>query len=305
MLQNCQKETMNSENPLKDDNRPYRMNEDSLAELRDESNESQSITRKSEKYLIYPKWLHLSSSYWTKSSFVCADRRNIPYSTERHCPIDPDDEKYRDIIKNTKTNWRHRWPLLCFGKDPRAHGDLEQWTWRVTASEKIPRQESIVFWKSLNQQDYEWNLLKRKNHEDHVASKGHNSIGHNSILHYNFVHKFIPVPQTRKIPDAQTAMDKEWKQKLETIPVLTVGQSQKKRSHSWSLKKNKKKIHSASYMNISSEKRAVRTKTSQTQRTCRTLWWQCQRWHRRSCSFHWTKHVCVTNDCCQNHGFDW
>ena len=38
-----------------------------------------------------------------------------------------------------------------------------------------------------------------------------------SMTHYNFVHKFIPMPQAMKIPDAKAAVDKEWK-KLETIP---------------------------------------------------------------------------------------
>ena len=35
--------------------------------------------------------------------------------------------------------------------------------------------------------------------------------------HYNLVHKFIPMPQAMKLPDAKAAVDKEWK-KLETIP---------------------------------------------------------------------------------------
>ena len=39
----------------------------------------------------------------------------------------------------------------------------------------------------------------------------------NSLSHCNLVHKFIPVPQAMKIPDAKAAVDKEWK-KLETIP---------------------------------------------------------------------------------------
>ena len=37
------------------------------------------------------------------------------------------------------------------------------------------------------------------------------------MTHYNLVHKFIPMPHAMKIPDAQTAVDKEWK-KLEAIP---------------------------------------------------------------------------------------
>ena len=38
------------------------------------------------------------------------------------------------------------------------------------------------------------------------------------MTHYNFVHKFISIPQAIKIPDAEAAVDKEWK-KVETSPV--------------------------------------------------------------------------------------
>ena len=45
-----------------------------------------------------------------------------------------------------------------------------------------------------------------KDHEDHIAGKGQNS-----MTHYNLVHKFILVPQAMIIPDAKAAVDKEWK----------------------------------------------------------------------------------------------
>ena len=51
-----------------------------------------------------------------------------------------------------------------------------------------------------------------EDHEDHIAGKGYNSMSH-----YNLVHKFIPMPQATKLPDAKAALDKDWK-KLETIP---------------------------------------------------------------------------------------
>ena len=42
-------------------------------------------------------------------------------------------------------------------------------------------------------------------HEDHIAGKGNNS-----LQHYNLVHKFMPMPQSVKIPAAKAAVDKEW-----------------------------------------------------------------------------------------------
>ena len=41
--------------------------------------------------------------------------------------------------------------------------------------------------------------------EDYIAEKGFKSKSH-----YNLVHKFIPVPQAMKIPDAKAAVDKDW-----------------------------------------------------------------------------------------------
>ena len=48
-------------------------------------------------------------------------------------------------------------------------------------------------------------------HEDHIAGKGDNS-----LQHYNLVHKFIPMHQAMKIPEAKAAVDKEC-EKLEKI----------------------------------------------------------------------------------------
>ena len=43
-----------------------------------------------------------------------------------------------------------------------------------------------------------------KNHEDHIAGKGINSLSH-----YNLVHKIVPVPEAMKMPDAKATVDKE------------------------------------------------------------------------------------------------
>ena len=53
-------------------------------------------------------------------------------------------------------------------------------------------------------------------HEDHIAGKGFTSM---TITIW--VHKFIPMPQAMKTPEATGAVDKEWK-KLETIQAWPV-----------------------------------------------------------------------------------
>ena len=59
----------------------------------------------------------------------------------------------------------------------------------------------------MNPRDNEQNLHSpKKKHEDHIAGKGFTSMSH-----HNSVHKFIPMPQAMKTPDAKAAVDKESK----------------------------------------------------------------------------------------------
>ena len=62
-----------------------------------------------------------------------------------------------------------------------------------------------------------------KIHDDPIARKGFTS-----MTHCNLVHKFIPMPQAMKIPDAKAAVEKEWK-KLEIIPSWNLEQTKSKR----------------------------------------------------------------------------
>ena len=77
-------------------------------------------------------------------------------------------------------------------------------------------------------------------HEDHIAGKGMNSPSH-----CNLVHKFIPMPQAMKIPDAKAAVEK--KGKTRKNPGMAADESQKqKRGDRWSkewVKKKKKMRH--------------------------------------------------------------
>ena len=47
--------------------------------------------------------------------------------------------------------------------------------------------------------------ILHEGHEDHIAGRGINSLNHCSL-----VHKFIPMPQAMKIPNAKAAVVKEW-----------------------------------------------------------------------------------------------
>ena len=45
---------------------------------------------------------------------------------------------------------------------------------------------------------------------------------------YNLVHKYIPMPQAMKIPDAKAAVDKEW-ETLATTPAWQLAQVKSKK----------------------------------------------------------------------------
>ena len=65
--------------------------------------------------------------------------------------------------------------------------------------------------------------------------------------HHNSVHKFIPVPQVIRIPDAKVAVDKEWK-KLETILAwkLKLERVRNKKEVILKAQRGKQKVHFAS-----------------------------------------------------------
>ena len=86
------------------------------------------------------------------------------------------------------------------------------------------------------------------------------------MSHYNLAHKFIPMPQAMKIPDAKAAVDKECK-KLETIPAWQLDKVKSKKEIVLEAQRDKKKVHFVTLMDICHLKKCgVRTKISEEQR---------------------------------------
>ena len=75
-----------------------------------------------------------------------------------------------------------------------------------------------------------------RNHEDHIAEKGFNS-----LRHYSLVHKFIPMPQAMKIPDVTAAVNKDWK-KLAKIPAWNLEKMKSEKDVIPEAQKEKKKF---------------------------------------------------------------
>ena len=125
-----------------------------------------------------------------------------------------------------------------------------------------------------------------KDHEDHVAGKGYNS-----MTHYNLVHKFILMSQAKKIPDAKAAVDKEWK-KLETIPAWQLDKVKSKKEVILEAQKDKMIVHFATLMVSCHLKNArLESKHPKIQRTSRAPRRQQKMTLRRIRGIHRTKIV--------------
>ena len=72
-----------------------------------------------------------------------------------------------------------------------------------------------------------------RNHEDHITDKEFNS------TRYSLLHKFIPMPQAMKIPDA---VDKEC-EKLEKMPAWQLNKVRSKKDGILEAQKEKRKVH--------------------------------------------------------------
>ena len=83
-----------------------------------------------------------------------------------------------------------------------------------------------------------------KPHQDHITAKGTNS-----VTHYSLVHKFIPMPQAFKIPDAEAAVEKYY-EKPEKIPVWQLTKVRNKKEVIEEARNKGRKVHFASLMDL-------------------------------------------------------
>ena len=83
-----------------------------------------------------------------------------------------------------------------------------------------------------------------KPHQDHITAKGTNS-----ITHHGLVHKFIPMPQAQKIPDAEAVVEKEW-EKLEKNTAWQLTKVRNKKEVIEEARNQGRKVHFASMMDL-------------------------------------------------------
>ena len=89
------------------------------------------------------------------------------------------------------------------------------------------------------------------------------------MTHFKLVHKFIPMPQAMKIPDAKAALDEEWK-KLETTPAWNLEKVKSKKEAILQAQRDNKKVHFATLVDICHLKKfGVETEIAEVQRQSR------------------------------------
>ena len=103
----------------------------------------------------------------------------------------------RKPLRMQEENWKHQWLQPCLARlcKKNKHGESRTKTtdFKSKLACLLEASESTRLRVEESLQNY---------HEDHIAGKGDNS-----LQHFNLVHKFIPMPQTIKIPAAKTAVD--------------------------------------------------------------------------------------------------
>ena len=152
---------------------------------------------------------------------------------------------------------------------------------RLEASNKVPKTKYVFIVESheSTRQPVEPSLPQFQ--EDHIAGKGVNSMSHHSL-----VHKFIPMPQVAKIPDAKGAVENVLN-KLETISAWQLKKVKSKREvgHPRGTKRPKESPLCYIDGHMSSPEFRDGTKVSEVQRSSRAPRWHGERRLWSLCSF--------------------
>ena len=191
--------------------------------------------------------------------------------------------EHKETTENAGKSWRYRWRRLCYARWERRSvlKSRGKPTTKPKSPTKSKRQSMHASWAAHESTSKRLESTLSQDHEDHIAERGFNSTSH-----YNLVHKFVPMPQAMKNPDAKAAMDKEWK-KLKTLPAWQLDKvKSKKRGHSGSTRREKESPFCYIDGLLSPQGHGIRTTVSKTQRTRRAPRRHCRRRFRFWCRIH-------------------
>ena len=124
--------------------------------------------------------------------------------------------------------------MLCKLRKTKRPNKLLETDSETKGSNKIQKTKHVCIAEAHESTRKLFELTRPKDHEDHIAERDFTPMSHN-----NLVHKFVPMPQAMKVPDAKEAVDKEW-EKLKKLPAWQLTKvKNKKGGHSGSTKGEK------------------------------------------------------------------
>ena len=173
--------------------------------------------------------------------------------------IDPEDKEFKETIKNARkkleTSVAPAMPCKNLKQNCGSRG-----------SNKVKTKLACILEASESTR-LRMEASLPKYHEDHFAGREDNS-----LQHYNMVHKFIHMPQAMKMPAAKAAVDKE-REKLGKIPAWDLTKVRNKSDVIDEARKEGRKVHFASLMDICHLKNAeLEAKHQKIQRSSCTPW---------------------------------
>ena len=186
-------------------------------------------------------WKHMSDASKRKAKQKWAvEKPKLDNARQLRCIffIEPDDEEFKQTMKNARRKLEIpmpaampcKTPVNCRGETCSSTGKRKtKYACLVDTDEymRIPLQG-----------------VPERYHEDHIATKGINSLSHK-----NLVHKFVPMPQALKIVDAKGCSGKK-KETLEKIPAWQLTKVRNKKEVIEEARNKGRKFHFASLMDL-------------------------------------------------------
>ena len=122
--------------------------------------------------------------------------------------------------------------------------------------------------------------------------------------HDNLVHKFVPVPQAMKIPDAKAAVEKWMEETGEQLPAwqLTKIRNMKDVIAEARNEGRTSSLSHRQWISVISRIRSWNQNYQKIQRSSCVPRWLCKRWFWCVCSIHLARIISITNDSRRRHG---
>ena len=137
---------------------------------------------------------------------------------------------------------------------------------RTVYPRRSPKQCTVEKWNPMNPRDNAQNLRCPKTMKITWQVKD-----------YNLAHKFIPVPQAMKIPDAKAAVDKEWKSSRQFQHGNLMKSQEEEGGYSGSTKRQKESPLCCTDGHVSPQKCRVGTQMTEVLRQSRARGRHCER----------------------------